>query len=159
MHGEAVPLGHVVVHNAEDTLLHLASVGGAKNDLLLGGEVHIHSVLALDVGQLSVGAEFTRVEDGEVGPCLEIFLDFLLGRALKHLLHKQSVVGSGRNDSCLQVVTRVPSSVLVNHKDALAHVQEIDGTRFVEVEALRAASDIHGAPVHFLKSVVVRYAS
>jgi len=39
MHAESSTLGHIVVHDAEDTLLHLACIGSAKNDELFGGEV------------------------------------------------------------------------------------------------------------------------
>jgi hypothetical protein len=94
MHRKSILLGHVVVHNTEDTLFHFAGIRTAKNDLLLGCEVNVNRVLAVDVFEGRVRAELTSVEDSEVGTILEILLNLFLGSTLQHLLHKEGVVGT-----------------------------------------------------------------
>jgi len=128
MHAKVVDLGHVVVHNTKDTLLHFAGVGGAENDLFLRGEVDVHGVLACNIGDLRVRAELTSVHDGEVGAGLIVSLDPLLGSSDKHLLHEEGMVRLSANDSSLQLEAGVPTSVLVNDEDSTLHVQEINGS-------------------------------
>jgi hypothetical protein len=60
--------------------------------LLLGGEVDVDGVLTLDVIKVSISAELSSVEDREVGTSFKVFLDLLLGGALQHLFHEESVV-------------------------------------------------------------------
>ena len=125
------------MHHSEDALLHLSSVGTAQDDLLLRGEVDVYCVLAFDVRDLVVGAKLAGVDHGEVGSGSEVFFDLFLRSALEHVFHEQGMVGTGRNDARLQLVARVPARVLVDNKDTLAHVQEVDSARSVHCEGIR----------------------
>jgi len=155
MHREGVLLGHVVVHNTEDTFLHLTGVGASKNDLLLGGEVHVDGVLALDIVQGGIRAELTSVEDGEVGAGLEVFVDLLLGCAFEHLLHEKSVVGASRDDSGFELEAFIPTGILVNDEDSLTHVEEVNSSGLVKAKGLRGAGDVNCTPVNSISGLVV----
>ena len=137
MHRQRILLGHVVVHNSENAFLHLSCVRAAQDDLFLGGEVHVDSVLALDVGQLRVGYKFAGIQDSEISACGKVLFDLILRRSLKHLLHEQRVVRPGRDDSGLELVAGVPASVLVDDEDSFTHVEEVDGSALVSGEAFR----------------------
>ena len=117
MHTKGFLLGHVVVHNAEDTFFHLAGVGAAQYYLLLRCEVNIYSVLAPNVFNLVVGAELASVNNCEIGAGLEVLFDLLVGSSDQHLFHEQRMVGSSADDTCLNLEFGIPTSVLVNHKD------------------------------------------
>lgn len=151
MHRQGVLLRHVVVHHSKDTLLHFTSIRASQNDLFFCCEVHVDSVLALDVLQLRVSHELACVEDCEVRSRCKIFFDLLLRCSLKHLLHEKRVVGTSGDDASLQLEARVPSCVLVDNKDASAHIEEVNCSALVVIEAFSRARNIHLAPMDFLQ--------
>jgi hypothetical protein len=154
VHGEGSALGHVVVHDAKDTFFHLAGVGGAQDDLLLRGEVHVDRGFVGNIVQLA-SDEFSGVNNREVGARLEIFLNGRLIVADKHILHEESVVGPGTNDAGLDLVLLVPACVVVNHEDARAHVEVVDGSLLVESERFRGHRNVDFAPVYFLQTQIM----
>jgi hypothetical protein len=74
--------GLEVVHDGEDTLLHLTGVLGTENDHLATLEVDLDGRLRGHAGGETVGGELAGVIDGEIG-CAEV-LELLLGRADEH---------------------------------------------------------------------------
>ena len=118
MHAKSTALGHVVVHDAEDTLLHLASVRGAQDNELLGREVDGYGSLVADVLDLRVGDELARVHDCEVGAAVrEVLLDRLEFATDQHLLHEEGVVGSAGDHTCLDPVLFIPAGVAIDDED------------------------------------------
>ena len=118
MHAEATTSRHVVVHDAENTFLHLACVRGSQDDELLRCEIHIDRSLVTDVLDVFVGHELTSVHDGEIWASVcEVSLDVRQLSANEHLLHKEGVVRSGRDDSSLDSVLLVPACVSINDEE------------------------------------------
>ena len=118
MHAESAALGHVVVHDAEDTLLHLTSVRCAQDNELLGREVDGYGSLVADVFDLGVGNELARVHDREIGTAVrEVLLDRLEIATDQHLLHEEGVVGSAGDHTCLDPVLFIPACVAIDDED------------------------------------------
>lgn len=66
MEGEDFPLGHEVVHDAEEALLHLPGVLRAEDDHLPPSQVDVHARRRRHVVRVPVAGELTRVVDREV---------------------------------------------------------------------------------------------
>lgn len=108
-------LGHEVVHNGEDSLLHLAGVLGAEDDHLALLEVQRHCGVINNIGDVLVGSEFTSVEDVVVGSVLEIPVELGLSGSDQHVGHEEGVVGAGADDSDLDSFLEVPAGISVHH--------------------------------------------
>ncbi|KAG6546316.1 hypothetical protein Mapa_012357 [Marchantia paleacea] len=136
-------LGHEVVHEAEEPLLHLARILGAQDHHLLALEVHVHAGRRRHVVRVPVAGELARVVDGEVRrpEVLE-----LLGRgADAHVVHEERVVRPGRDDSHLDPVVLVPVQELIVHEDLLERVQIIHCPLPIHEERLLVHLDVGGA--------------
>ena len=125
-----------VVHDGEDTLLHLTSVFGTENDHLHSLEVDLNRGGGSHTGGESVGGELTGVVDDKVGFTK---VSELLGRGSdQHVVHEQGVVGSGSDDSDLDSVFWVPTREAVEDVDVFPRVQVVDGTFSVDLESVLA---------------------
>ena len=69
--------------------------------MFASGEVNVDRVLAVNVVDLGIRAEFTCVDNGKVGTACEVFFNLFLRRTLKHIFHEQSVIRSGCDDTGL----------------------------------------------------------
>ena len=104
------------MHDTEDTLLHLTSVLGPKDSELLLLEVHCDGSLTCHILCLGVSREFAGIKDGEVDSLCEVLCQLLMRSTDEHLLHEESMIRSGCNDSALQSVRFVPASIAVDNK-------------------------------------------
>jgi hypothetical protein len=66
--------------------------------------------------------------------------------ANEHVMHKQGVVGAGRDNSDLDLMIGVPSRIPVEHEHLLHRVQVVDGTFSVEEESLLVQFDVDSPP-------------
>mmetsp|Transcript_12918 Transcript_12918/g.16588 ORF Transcript_12918/g.16588 Transcript_12918/m.16588 type:complete len:231 (-) Transcript_12918:274-966(-) len=156
MHAKGATLGHVVVHDAEDTFLHLTGVGGAEDDQLLGGEVDGDRGLVANIGETGVSDELTGVHDGEVGAASrEVLLDSLELVSNQHLLHEKGVVRASRDNTRLDAIIFVPARISVDHEKSLTQVEEVDSSLLVGVVALGGAWDVDVTPVDSIASHIV----
>ena len=108
-------LGHEVVHNGEDSLLHLTGVLGAEDDHLAQLEVQRHCGVIDHIGDVLVGSEFTSVEDIVVSTAREIPVELGLCGSNQHVGHEEGVVGAGADDSDLDSFIEVPAGISVHH--------------------------------------------
>lgn len=115
MEWELSLFGHEVVHNGKDALLHLACVLSTQDDHLPLLEVNRHRRDIGDALDVLVGVELSGVEDVVVGSVMEVGLQLLLGRPDEHIVHEQSVVGTGAHHSDLDAVVGVPPCIAVQN--------------------------------------------
>lgn len=137
-------LGHDVVHEGEDALLHLAGVLGAKDDHLAPSQAQAHAGGRCHSLCVSVGRELAGVVDDEVG--LAEVEQLLVGRAHHHVADEQGVVGTRADDAHLELVLGHPAHVAVDHVEALPRVQVIDGALTVDHERVVAEREVDGTP-------------
>lgn len=125
--------GHLVVENGEDTLLHLTSVLGTKDNHLLVGEVDSHGGGGGHTLSEAVGRERTSVVDDIVG--VEVF-EFLTLGADQHVAHEESVVGTSADNANADAVALIPAGVTIDDIDAVAGVEVVDSTLTVDTPDL-----------------------
>ncbi len=136
--------GHEVVHDREDTLLHLTGVLGTEDNHLATLEVDLNRGGRGHTSGETVGRELAGVVDDEVG--LTKVLELLLGRADQHVVHEESVVGTRANDTDLEAVLGVPACETVKDIDVVTGVEVVDGTLTVDLEGVLVHLDVDGAP-------------
>ena len=83
-------LGHEVVHDGKDSLLHLTGVLGAKNNHFTASKVERHRGGRGHSGGVSVCREAARVKNGKVR--LAKLGEFLGSGTNEHIVHEQSLV-------------------------------------------------------------------
>jgi len=65
-----------------------------------------------------ISNELTSVQNGEIGATSgKVFLELGHFSAHEHLLHEQSVVGSARDHTSLDLVVFVPACISIDDKD------------------------------------------
>lgn len=116
-------LGHEVVHDGEDSLLHLTCVLRSQDDHLALLEVQRHCSIVDHVGDVPVSAELSSIEDVVVCSILEVSVQLLLGGLDEHVRHEEGVVGAGADDSDADPVLRVPSGIAINNIQFAAGVE------------------------------------
>ena len=121
--------GHFVEENSENTLLHLTSILGSKDNHFHFCKVDGNRCGRRHTGGISVGREGTGIVNDIVW--METF-EFLRRWSDKHVTHEESVVGTGTNDPNPDAETFVPSCEAIHHVDAISRVQIIDGTLAVD---------------------------
>mmetsp|Transcript_5437 Transcript_5437/g.12488 ORF Transcript_5437/g.12488 Transcript_5437/m.12488 type:complete len:236 (+) Transcript_5437:615-1322(+) len=113
VHAQNSTLGQQVVHDGENTFLHLPSILRAQNHHLSGLEVQTHR----GPGGHAIGGTVRRkgaaVVDGVVR--LAEVQQFLLGRSDEHVVHEECMVRSAGDDSNLVAEVRVPPSEAIEH--------------------------------------------
>ncbi|KAG6548769.1 hypothetical protein Mapa_009530 [Marchantia paleacea] len=137
---ENAPLGHEVVHQTEEPLLHLSRVLRSQDHHLPALQVHVHAGGRAHVVRSPVAWKLAGVVDGEVrgAEVLE-----LLGRGPDaHVVHEQRVVSAGGDNSDLDPVLRVPVQKLVVHEHLLERVEVVDGSLAVDEESLAVHLDV-----------------
>jgi len=148
MHAKGALLGHVEVHDTEDTLLHLTSIRGTKNNELLLSEIDGDRGLVTDILDSLVGDELTSVHDGEIGTASsEVLLDRLEVTANEHLLHEEGVVGPARDHTRLNAVLLVPACISIDDENPITEVKEVASTALVGIVALDGAFNVNITPV------------
>ena len=125
--------GHLVVENGEDTLLHLTSVLGTKDNHLLVGEVDSHGGGGGHTLSEAVGRERTSVVDDIVG--VEV-LEFLTAWADQHVAHEESVVSTSADNANADAVALIPAGVTIDDIDAVAGVEVVDSTLTIDTPDL-----------------------
>lgn len=85
-------LGHEVVHDGEDTLLHFSCILRAEDDELSSFEVQGNTSLILNVRKVLVGIELSSVEDIIISSVSEVFTQFLRGWSDQHVCHEQGMI-------------------------------------------------------------------
>lgn len=147
--------GLEIVHDREDTLLHLTGILGTEDDHLHSLEVDPDGGGGSHTGGESVGRELTSIVDDEIG-LAEIFellrswsnehvvLDIKLeaawaaGKKITH--HEEGVVGSGSNDSDLDSVFGIPASETIEDIDIFSGIEVVDSSFSVNLESVFARS-------------------
>jgi hypothetical protein len=124
---------HLVVENGEDTLLHLTSVLGTKDDHLLVGEVDGNGGGGGHTLGEAVGGERASVVDDIVG--VEVVELLTLG-ADQHVAHEESVVGASADNANADAVALIPAGVTIHDIDAVTGVQVVDSTLTVDTPDL-----------------------
>lgn len=125
--------GHLVVENGEDTLLHLTSVLGTKDNHLLIGKVDGHGCGRGHTLSEAVGRERASIVDNIVG--VEV-LELLAAGANQHVAHEESVVGASADNANADLVAFVPAGVTIDNIDAVTGVQVVDSTLTVDTPDL-----------------------
>lgn len=136
--------GLQVVHDGKDTLFHLTSVLGTENDHLATLEVDFNRGRGCHARREAVRRELTGVVDDEVG--LAKVLELLACGPDEHIVHEQSVVGTGADDANLDAVLGVPASKAVKDVDVVAGVEVVDGALTVDLKGVLVHLDVDGAP-------------
>ena len=98
--------GHEVVHNGEDTLLHLSSVLGTEDHHLHALEVDFDRCGRSHTGSETVRGELAGVVNNKIR--LSKHLELLLGGTDEHIVHEERMVGSCADHSDLDAVLGVP---------------------------------------------------
>lgn len=143
--GELAELdGLEVVHDGEDTLLHLTGVLGTEDDHLHALEVDLDGGGGGHSGGETVGRELASVVDDEVG--LSEVGELLGGGTDKHVVHEESVVGARGDDADLDAVLGVPAGETVEDVDVLTGVEVVDGTLTVDLEGVLVEGNVDRAP-------------
>lgn len=125
---------HFVEHDSEDTLLHLTSVLGTKDNHLLLGKVESDGGRGSHASSVLVGWEAAAIVDGPVGvEVLELFGTW----SDKHVSHEQGMVGTGTDNSDVDSVAGIPSGVSIDNVDSVTSVQVVDSTFSVDSPCLR----------------------
>ena len=115
--GEMSLLGHEVVHDGEDSLLHFSCILTAEDEEFAQAEVDADGSIVDHIGDELVGSEFTSVEDVVVSSIGEVFLQLLRGGLDQHVSHKESVVGTGAYHTDLDSLVLVPAGISVHDID------------------------------------------
>src|ERR1700733_858446 len=110
---------HLVEENCKDALLHLARIFCPKNDHLFIGKVDGYTRRTCHSGGISISGKGPGIIDGVIR--VEV-LQLFSCRAYEHIAHEQRVVGSSSNDSNIDPVTLIPSSIAINDIDAVSSV-------------------------------------
>jgi hypothetical protein len=126
--------GLEVVHNGENTLLHLTSILSSEDDHLHTLEVNLDGGCRAHAFRKSVGRELAGVVNDEVR--FPEVSEFSLGRAYQHIVHEESVVGTSTNDSYFDAIFRIPPCISVKDIDIITSVQVIDSTFTVNFEGV-----------------------
>jgi hypothetical protein len=100
-------LGHKVMHNGKNSLLHFTSVFGSKDNHLLLVKVEGDRGGGGHAGGVTIGRELAGVVNSEVR--LAKISKFGSGGTDKHVVHEQGVVSTGTYDSNLDAVLGVPA--------------------------------------------------
>lgn len=108
-------LRHEVVHNGEDSLLHLSGILRAENHHLSLLEVQRNCGIVHNIGDVLVRSELSSIEDVVVRSILEITVKLGLSRFDKHVGHEESMVRTSADDSNPDPVLRVPASISIDH--------------------------------------------
>lgn len=127
-------LGHQVVHDGEDALLHFAGVLGTEDNHLAAAEVEGDRCLALHSRDELVGSELSGVVDDVVDVPGEILLEFLGSGDDEHVAHEKSVIAASADHPDFDAVLWVPSRVSVHHVNFPASVQVALGDGFEGAE-------------------------
>lgn len=145
--------GLEIVHDREDTLLHLTGILGTEDDHLHSLEVDPDGGGGSHTGGESVGRELTSIVDDEIG-LAEIF-EFLRSRSNEHVVlgiklesgsgsgqemthHEEGVVGSGSNDSDLDSVFGIPAGETIEDIDIFSSIEVVDSSFSVDLESVFA---------------------
>lgn len=148
--GEDAALGHEVVHHRKNAFLHFARVLRAQDDHFAGAQVHVDGRGRRHVGRVAVDGKRARVENGKVG--LPKFGQLALRRPNQHVVHEQRVVRARAHDAHLDAGRRVPPRVPVKHKDAVQHVEVVDGALPVEQERVFIHFKVGGPVAGFARA-------
>lgn len=156
MEGKLAELdGLEVVHDGEDTLLHLTGILGTEDNHLHSLEVDPNGGGGSHAGGESVGRELTSVVYDEIG-LAEIF-EFLRSWSNEHIVlgiklengyavlrqltyHEEGVVGSGSNDPDLDPVLGIPTGETVEDIDIFSGIEVVDSSFSVNLESVLARS-------------------
>ena len=134
MHRQHSQLGHQIVHDREDTLLHLTGVLRSENHHLAVFEAQIHRGLG-EAGRLVQRGELARVVDHVVG--VPEFGQLPACGPDEHVVHEQRVVRPRADHTDLEPVGRIPAGETVDAEDRIAQVEVIARPLSVEREQLR----------------------
>lgn len=141
-------------HDGENTLLHLSSVLGTKDDHLHALEVDLDGSRGSHAGGEPIGWELASVVDDEVW--LAKVLKLGLRRSDKHVVHEEGVVGTCADDPDLDAVLGIPlrktrttsalgedntsdnahSGITVKDVDEFTGVKIVDGTLAIDFESV-----------------------
>jgi hypothetical protein len=173
---EDAALGHEVVHDAEQPLLHLAGVLRAQDHHLPPGEVDVYAGGRRHVVRVAVTGELAGVVDGEVrrAEALQLLvrgpdapatgdppyaLCHAFARAVDrvalccivsvsglHVVHEEGVVRPGGDDADLDPVLGVPVEKLVVHEHLVQGVEVVHGPLPVGQERVLVHLDVGRAP-------------
>lgn len=147
--------GLKIVHDREDTLLHLTGILGTEDDHLHSLEVDPDGGGGSHTGGESVGRELASIVDDEIG-FAEIF-EFLRSWSNEHVVldiklevawaagkeithHEEGVVGSGSNDSDLDSVFGIPAGETIEDIDIFSGIEVVDSSFSVNLESVFARS-------------------
>ena len=114
-------LGHIVVHDGEDALLHLSGVFGTEDDHLAVLEADSNRGLASNAFSKRVGRELASINDGEIWLTKALYLFF--GRTNKHVVHEKSMVGTSTDYTDLETVLGIPAGISIKNINLVAGIE------------------------------------
>lgn len=142
-------LGHQVVHDGENTLLHLTCILRAKDHHLSLLEVKRNCLFSHNAGDVLVGVELSCVEDVVVGSIAEVSFKLLKSRSHQHVVHKQGMVSSGADYSHSDSIFDIPTSIAIDDIKSSTGVEEINGKILQYLERAGRYSLIDVSPSNF----------
>jgi len=143
-------LGHQVVHNTKDTLLHFSGVLGAENRHSSLGKVDGNTGLGGNSFNGRGSGEFTGVDDMEINFSAEITGELFGSGDDEHVSHKESVICTRADDSDGDSVTRIPTGITINDVETGSSIQIGDSSFFDELVGLLSQGEVDGAPPDIL---------
>mmetsp|Transcript_13491 Transcript_13491/g.24393 ORF Transcript_13491/g.24393 Transcript_13491/m.24393 type:complete len:249 (+) Transcript_13491:318-1064(+) len=139
---------HHVIHDCEDTFLHLAGVLCAQDHHLLPLERDRDRCRRGHAGGLTVAREHACIEDDE-RPLFAALLklnQFFWSWWHQHVLHEERMVGTRSDHSNRDAVLLLPATKTINDVQLLLQVQVIHGTLTVCHEGLDVKLHVYLAP-------------
>lgn len=118
--------GLEIVHYREDTLLHLSGILGTKDDHFHTFKVDLDGSCGAHTLGETIGRKLTGVVDDKIW--FSKVCQFFLGGANKHVVHEESMVGSGTNNPDFNTVFRIPAGEAIKDIYVLASIQIINSS-------------------------------
>ena len=151
VHREHILLGHDVVHDGEDSLLHLTGVLGAQDHHFAAAEAQGDTRVSGDSGDRWVGGMAARVVDDIVGrtKVLELFG----GGPNQHVVHEERVIGPRADDADFDLVIGIPASEAIDHVKSLATVEVVDGASMQSFKGAGRQRDVDRTPPNVIAAL------
>jgi hypothetical protein len=127
-------LGHQVVHDGENTLLHFSCILRSKDNHLSLLEVEGNCSFADNIGDEFVGSKLSSVEDVVVSSIGEVGFKLFLGRFDQHVSHEESMITSGAHNSDSDTFFKVPTSISIDNIDFVSGIEVVFSQIFEDLE-------------------------
>ena len=140
MHGQNINGRHDIIHDTKNALFHFASILSTEDNHFFFFEGDIDGCFREDlIGELVCG-EFTGINNEVIG--VSKVFELCKSGVNEHIMHKESMVGSGADDSDFLAIARVPACVGIDDVDIFTGIEVIDSALSINQESTFIHRDI-----------------